>query len=214
MQFSRAFRPRAGKNQPLPRMTLITLIYTDPKRSNGHARLSRGRAEIGVVLSNIFRSVLSVLISGELLFFRSRAMSAIAAITAIRRASRAPQCGVDRLVFFRSPDFPITGSPDFAALCLRPSARPPPPIDTFIENKGQTSLRPNGDRPVESLFSRFSAVESGPISAFFSVFTVRSAEGRKPMQLTWSLVPAFAGSQQLGASRLNCQRSSPGHTST
>jgi hypothetical protein len=52
------------------------------------------------------------------------------------------------------------------ALCLRPSATTPPPHNIFVENKDQTSIRPNGDRAVEAFFSAFS---SGSIWPNFSL---------------------------------------------
>jgi hypothetical protein len=67
---------------------------------------------------------------------------------------------------------------DSAALCLRPSASDPPRGSRFVEIKDANAIRPNGDRPVETLFS-FSAVQFGTqFQPDFFVFTVRSAEGR------------------------------------
>jgi len=39
----------------------------------------------------------------------------------------------------------------------------PPPFDAFVENKGQTAIRPNVDRAVEDLFSCFFDLESRSI---------------------------------------------------
>jgi hypothetical protein len=47
-----------------------------------------------------------------------------------------------------------------AALCLCPSARDPPRGRTFVENKSQSAIQPNGDRAVEALFLSFLPVES------------------------------------------------------
>jgi hypothetical protein len=41
----------------------------------------------------------------------------------------------------------------------------PTPISTFVANKGQSAIRPSGDRTVEIAFSLSTALESGP---FFS----------------------------------------------
>jgi hypothetical protein len=41
------------------------------------------------------------------------------------------------------------------ALCLRPSARPPPPIELIVANKGLTSIRLSGHRAVEAPFFSF-----------------------------------------------------------
>jgi hypothetical protein len=40
---------------------------------------------------------------------------------------------------------------------------PPPPVDAFVANKRQTAIRPDGDRTVESLFSRSFGLESRSI---------------------------------------------------
>jgi hypothetical protein len=85
-------------------------------------------------------------------FSRSRAMSAMSAFTAIQPPPPMPQLGIQRgyvtssqtiaaildpchhcspvvrFLFSRSPDHQMSRSPDlFAALCLCPSARDPPP---------------------------------------------------------------------------------------
>ncbi len=54
----------------------------------------------------------------------------------------------------RSPDYPIT---DFTAFCLRPSARPPPPIALLLQTKGE----PPFDRAVECLFRAVFDLQSG-----------------------------------------------------
>jgi hypothetical protein len=66
----------------------------------------------------------------------------------------------------------------FTALCLRSSARDPPPIGRLLKTKAQ----PQFERPVERLstplfraFQPSNPVQFGPL---FFVFTVRSAEGR------------------------------------
>jgi len=75
-------------------------------------------------------------------------------------------------------------SPLPASLSHRPT-----PHSTFVENKDQTSIRPSGDRAVEALFSRFSAVESGPISALFFRFYCSVGRGSQALAITYSLQP-------------------------
>jgi hypothetical protein len=102
---------------------------------------------------------------------------AIPAILAISFVFLRVLCGS----LFRSPDVPITRSPDlFEALCLRPSARHPPPIDVLLITKG----KPQFDRAVTErsklVFCVFKPSNQLQFQPFFSVSTVRSAEGRKP----------------------------------
>jgi hypothetical protein len=65
----------------------------------------------------------------------------------------------------------------FTALCLRPSARDPPGGKTFVDNKSQSALRPDGHRTVDALFLPFQGSNPVQFQPSFSVFTVRSAEG-------------------------------------
>jgi hypothetical protein len=51
----------------------------------------------------------------------------------------------------RFSDYPISRSPD--APIFHPT-----PHSTFVENKGQTPFRPNGDRPVEAGFGLVSTL--------------------------------------------------------
>jgi hypothetical protein len=44
------------------------------------------------------------------------------------------------------------------------SQKPHPP-GTFVENKGQTRIRQDSHKAVDALFSRFSKLQSDPISA-------------------------------------------------
>jgi len=53
----------------------------------------------------------------------------------------------------------------------------PTPHRTFVENKDQSAIRPSGDRTVESLLSRFSAVQSGAIFSLFSRFNCPVGRG-------------------------------------
>lgn len=63
------------------------------------------------------------------------------------------------------------------ALCLRPSARAPTPLDVLLKTKAE----PQFERPVKSLstplFRVFQRSNRGQFSALFLVFAVRSAEG-------------------------------------
>jgi hypothetical protein len=61
----------------------------------------------------------------------------------------------------------------------------PTPHTAFVENKSQTPIRPSGDRAVETPYLYFSAFQLSPIRPSFPVFTVRSAEGRKPLAMFW-----------------------------
>jgi len=65
----------------------------------------------------------------------------------------------------RSPDHPI-----FAALCLRPSARDPTPLDVLLKTKVKPQFDRAVDRTVDALFLRFSGLQSGSISAFVFSF--------------------------------------------
>jgi len=84
-------------------------------------------------------------------------------------------------------DFPIsaiTAIPAIlAALCLRPSAIDPTPHRRFVENKDQTPIRPSGHRTVEVVFSRFSGLQSRPISALFSGFYCSGGRGSQTFWL-------------------------------
>jgi hypothetical protein len=62
----------------------------------------------------------------------------------------------------------ITAIP--AALCLRPSARDPPPISALLKTKIKPQFDRAVDRAVEALFPIFQGIKSGPISALFSHF--------------------------------------------
>jgi hypothetical protein len=65
-----------------------------------------------------------------------------------------------------------------AALCLCPSAKTPPPIRPWLKTKVKVPF----DRPVTERSKRFSPVfqgsNRGQFQPCFSVFAVRSAEGR------------------------------------
>jgi hypothetical protein len=93
-----------------------------------------------------FGGLLNNISDRGLLFFRSRAMSAIPRDHGDRRAARA------------------------TALCLRPSARYPTPHAPLLKTKAEVPFDRPVDRTVEAIFSCLSAVQSGPISALFSRF--------------------------------------------
>jgi hypothetical protein len=69
------------------------------------------------------------------------------------------------------------------ALCLRPSARDPTPHSPLLK----TNIKPQFEKPVKRLsmpfFSVFQRSNLAQFQPSFSVFTVRSAEGRKPFQV-------------------------------
>jgi hypothetical protein len=67
---------------------------------------------------------------------------------------------------------------DSAALCLRPSAGDPPPIDVLLKTKAQPQFDSTVDRAVEAFFCVFQRSNPNQFQPDFSVFTVRSAEGR------------------------------------
>ena len=79
-------------------------------------------------------------------------------------------------------DHPIFCSPLPASFSQRPT-----PHRRFVDNKSQSAIRPSGDRAVEVLFLRFSAFQSGAISAFFSGFNCPVGRGS---QLTLTPPPA------------------------
>jgi hypothetical protein len=92
-------------------------------------------------------------------------------------------------LFFRSRAITAI-SRHFAAFCLRSPAGDPPPIAPFVENKDPTPIRPNGHRAVEVHFSRFSAVQSGPMSACFFRFYCSVGRGSQPPATNMLAAPA------------------------
>jgi hypothetical protein len=109
-------------------------------------------------IAAILDPVSSLFIRGEVLLFRSRAMSAMT-------RDSGDSC---------SP-LPVSLSP-----------RPTPPY-RFVENKSQSAIRPSGDRTVETLFLSFLPVESVSFSWSFHTCnplpTHRSAVGRNDIKL-------------------------------
>jgi hypothetical protein len=82
----------------------------------------------------------------------------------------------------------------FTALCLRPSARTPPPIALLLKTKAKPQFDRTVDQAVEALFGVFQPPNHDQFQHCFFVFTVRSAEGRRSLQLpnmSNTKVPAF-----------------------
>jgi hypothetical protein len=77
------------------------------------------------------------------------------------------------------------------ALCLRPSARPHPSYALLLKTKAEVSFDSPVDRTVEVLFYVFRRSNRVQFQPVFFAFTVRSAEGRKLMQLKRTPVPVF-----------------------
>ena len=83
----------------------------------------------------------------------------------------------------RCPDHPMSRSPDlFAAFCLCLSAKTPTPHKGLLKTKA----KPQFDRAVtdrsKSIFSVFRRSNCDQFRPFFPAFTVRSAEGHKPLR--------------------------------
>ena len=80
----------------------------------------------------------------------------------------------------RSPDHPI-----LTPLCLRPSARDPTPHRALLKTNAKVQF----ERPVKRLSRPFFLVSEssnrGQFQPCFSLFTVRSAEGRKTSLRFW-----------------------------
>jgi hypothetical protein len=71
-----------------------------------------------------------------------------------------------------------------AALCLRPSARAPPPIDVLLQTKTKVTFDRAVDRTVEVAFPVFGRSNPGIVSPFLPVGAVHSAEGRELFSFT------------------------------
>jgi len=67
----------------------------------------------------------------------------------------------------------------FATHCLCPSAIDPTPLDALLKTKAQPQFDSPVDRAVEAFFCVFLRSNRAQLQSSFSVFTVRSAEGRK-----------------------------------
>jgi len=74
-----------------------------------------------------------------------------------------------------------------AALCLRPSAIDPTPLDVLLKTKA----KPQFDRAVtersKPFFPVFQGFNQAQFQPCFPVFTVRSAEGRNGLELPFWL---------------------------
>jgi hypothetical protein len=68
-----------------------------------------------------------------------------------------------------------------AALCLRPSATDPTPHKVLLKTKAQPQFDKTVKRLSKPLFHVFQQSNPAQFQPVFSVFTVRSAEGRKPL---------------------------------
>jgi len=109
-----------------------------------------------------FGGLLNDIFDRGFLLFRSRAMSAIPAMTAI-----------------------------LAALCLRPSATTPPPIEALLKTKAEVPFDrtvTERSKPFFLVFPRFNLAQFQPCFCFL---TVRSAEGRNV-----PAVPILAGTAE------------------
>jgi hypothetical protein len=69
-------------------------------------------------------------------------------------------------------------SPDFVALCLRPSATTPTPHRALLKTKAKVQFNRAVTERLKPFFSVFQRFNRARLSACFLVFTVRSAEGR------------------------------------
>jgi hypothetical protein len=65
-----------------------------------------------------------------------------------------------------------------AALCLRPSARPPPPIALLVKTKSEVPFDSTVERAVEAIFLVFQWSNRDQLHFFFVGRWCRSAEGR------------------------------------
>jgi hypothetical protein len=104
-------------------------------------------------------------------------------LKAARRKFAAPQTVIVSERRSREPNDQDRRSPLCSPLPASLSQRPHPP-NTFVDNKGPTPIRPSGHRAVEALFSRFSAVQSGPISACFFRFYCSVGRGSQAFSST------------------------------
>jgi hypothetical protein len=76
-----------------------------------------------------------------------------------------------------------------ATLCLRPSAKTPPPIALLLKTKAKVQFDRTVDRAVEAFFPVFQGSNPVQFQPSFSIFAVRSAEGYKSFQLPCSIRP-------------------------
>jgi len=71
----------------------------------------------------------------------------------------------------------------FAALCLRPSATDPTPLDVLLKTRAQPQFDRAVDRTVEAIFHVFQGSNRRQFSALFLVSAVLSAEGRNGLEV-------------------------------
>ncbi len=93
-----------------------------------------------------------------------------------------------KVLLFRSRAIPAMTA-ILAALCLCPSARDPTPHSALLQTKAKVQFERPVKRLSKPLFSVFPGSNPAQFWPSFSVFTVRSAEGRKPFQLACSAHP-------------------------
>jgi hypothetical protein len=97
-------------------------------------------------------------------------------------ATKTSNLTTDSTDLHGSKKFQRTGEADFATLCLRPSARTPPPISVLLKTKVKPQFDSPVDRAVEALFPVFQGFNLAQFQPCFFVFTVRSAEGRNALK--------------------------------
>ena len=135
---------------------------------------------------------------GKTLPFRSRAISAIPAITAVpyplpllafhpispHSHPRSPHStpGLRRLLPHLTPKSEDGLSRGCDLLPASFSQRPHPPI-TFVENKDQSPIRKAFQKAVEAFFLRFSGLQSDSISALFSRSNCSVGRGSQILKL-------------------------------
>jgi hypothetical protein len=107
-----------------------------------------------------------------------RAITAVPAIVwfaPVRVNSRL----ISGLQFWQSLAIPAMLAILLTALCLRPSATAPTPLDVLLQAKAKVPFDRAVTERSKSSFFVFSAVNQAQFQPDFSFFTVRSAEGRK-----------------------------------
>jgi hypothetical protein len=82
-----------------------------------------------------------------------------------------------KVLVFRSPDLPMSRSPDSCSPLPASFSQTPPPHRGFVANKDQTPIRPRGHRAVEDPFSCSFGVESRSIR--FAIWQLLLPVGRR-----------------------------------
>jgi hypothetical protein len=112
------------------------------------------------------------------------------------RSSRLKHVILKRAAAFAANEGPKAAKPTLPALCLRPTARPPPGIDDLLQTKGDSLFDRAVTERSNALFSVLQSLNPVPFQPFFLVPAVRSAEGRKPLQLPCTQRQPSANRQQ------------------